>query len=80
MNMGSHELPPIVLPHSGVDPQQRQSVDMEALAQYMLSSAHFKQVLTTHVHLDIRDAQKALFEAANIQREQQHIYIKVQSF
>jgi hypothetical protein len=80
MNTQSHELPPVVLPQGGVDPQQHQSVDMEALAQYILSSAQFQQVLTTHVHSNTQAVQKALLESTNVQEEQQHVYMKVQSF
>jgi hypothetical protein len=80
MNMWSHELPPVVLPHSGADPQQHQAVDMEALAQYILSSAQFQQVLNTQVHSNTQAVQKALLESTNVQEEQKHMYMKVQSF
>jgi hypothetical protein len=80
MNMASHELPPIVLPRSGLDPQQQQAVDMEALAHYILSSAQFQQLLTTQVHADTQATQKAQPESANLQQEQHHMYMKVQLF
>lgn len=80
MNMASLELPPIVQPHSGVDPQQQPAVDMEALAHYILSSAEFQQTLTTRVYVDTQAAQKAQLESSTPQQEQHHMYMKVQLF
>jgi hypothetical protein len=74
MNMAAPELPHIVLPHSGVDPQQQQAVNMEALAHYILSNAQFQQVLTTQAE------QKALPDSSNLHQEQHDMYMKVQLF
>jgi hypothetical protein len=80
MNKVSPEQVPVVEPHSGVYPRQQQSVDMEALAQSILSSAQFQQMLATHVHSHTQAAQKVLLEPTSHQQEQQHMYMKVRLF
>ncbi|XP_023723329.1 uncharacterized protein LOC111873126 isoform X3 [Cryptotermes secundus] len=76
MNMAAPELHPVVPPHSGVDPQQQQAVDMEALAHYIMSSAQFQQMLTTRVHADTQADQKAVPESSN-QQQEQDMYMKL---
>jgi len=58
MNPASLELPPELLPYVGKDHPQREAVDMETLAHYVLASAEFQQLLTAQVQKETQAAQK----------------------
>ena len=81
MNPASLELPPVVLPNGDEGHQQRQAVDMETLARYVLASAEFQQLLTAQVQKETQAAQKNTAQLQSAHLQQTHLHymnVKVQ--
>jgi len=76
-NSASLELPPVVLPYGGEDHQQRQAVDMETLARYVLASAEFQQLLAAQVQKETQAAQKDTAQLQSAYLQQKHHYMNV---